>query len=73
MQMCSKIITKLAFYWVCYNFWSLSLKIVNEINAVRMWLIHWSTLVEIQRIPHNDENLTIDALEGIDKYDANRR
>ncbi len=31
-----------------------------------------STLVEIQRIPHSDENLTIDVLEGINKYDANR-
>jgi len=51
----------------------LSLKLVNEINGVRMQSIHWPTLVEIQRIPHSDKNLTIDALEGIDKYDANRR
>jgi hypothetical protein len=51
----------------------LSLKLVNEINGVRMQSIHLSTLVEIQRIPHSDESLTIDALEGIDKYDANRR
>jgi hypothetical protein len=47
------------------------IKLVNEINGPRMRLIHWSTLADIQRIPHSDENLTVDALEGIDKYGAN--
>jgi len=47
------------------------IKLVNELNGPRMLLIHWSTLVKIQRIPHSDENLTVDALEEITKYDAN--
>ena len=46
------------------------IKLVNEINGPQMRLIHWSTLAEIQRIPHSDENLTVDALEGINKYGA---
>ena len=46
------------------------IKLVNDLNGPRMRLIHWSRLVEIQRIPHSDENLTVDALEGINEYDA---
>jgi hypothetical protein len=37
-----------------------------------MLLIHWSTIARIERIPHSDENLTVDALEEIDKYGAEK-
>jgi hypothetical protein len=48
------------------------IKLVNELKGPRMLLIHWSTLVQIQRIPHSDENLTVDAFEEISKYGAGR-
>lgn len=46
------------------------IELVNQLNGPRMLLIHWSTLANIQRIPHSDENLAVDALEAIDKYGA---
>jgi len=48
------------------------IKLVNELNGLRMLLIHWSTLVRIQRIPHSDKNLTVDTFEEISKYGAER-
>jgi hypothetical protein len=47
------------------------IKLVNQLNGPQMRLIHWSTLAEIRRIPRSDENLTVDALEGINKYNVN--
>ncbi|UJR14302.1 hypothetical protein I4U23_001292 [Adineta vaga] len=46
------------------------IKLVNNINGPRMRLIHSSTLLQLQRIPHSDEHFTVDALEGIDTYGA---
>lgn len=46
------------------------IELVNQLNGPRMLLIHWSILDKIQRIPHSDENLAVDALEGIDRYGA---
>ena len=46
------------------------IELVNKLNGPSMRLIHWSTLVDIQRISHSDKNLTVDALEGINKYGA---
>lgn len=48
------------------------IKLVNGLQGPRMRLVHWSTLVKLQRIPHSDENLAVDALEGINKYGAER-
>jgi hypothetical protein len=48
------------------------IQLVNQLNGPRMLLIHWSTLAQIQRIPHSDENLAVDALEEINKYGAHR-
>jgi hypothetical protein len=44
------------------------IKLVNKLNGPRMRLLHWLKIVEMQRIPHSDENQTIDALEGIKQY-----
>ncbi|CAF1582194.1 unnamed protein product, partial [Adineta ricciae] len=44
------------------------IKLTNDLNGPRMRLIHWSTVAAIQRIPHSDENLAVDALESIDTY-----
>ena len=46
------------------------INLVNQLQGPRMLLIHWSTLAQIQRIPHSDENLAVDALEAISKYGA---
>lgn len=46
------------------------IKLVNQLSGPRMLLIHWSTLFQIQRIPHSDENLAVDALKAINEYGA---
>ena len=48
------------------------IKFANELNGPQMKLMHWSTLVDIQRIPHSDEKLAVDALDGIGQYDPSR-
>ena len=46
------------------------IELVNNLNGPRMLLTHFSTLANIQRIPHSDENLAVDALEETNKYGA---
>ena len=48
------------------------IRLTNSMNGLRMRLLHWSTLAARQRILHSDENLTVDALEGIDMFGAER-
>jgi len=44
------------------------IKLVNELNGPPMLLIHWLTLIRIQRIPDSHKNLTVDTFEEISKY-----
>ena len=44
------------------------IKLANQLSGPQMRLIHWSTLAKLQRIPHSDENFTVDALEGINQH-----
>ncbi|CAF1126061.1 unnamed protein product [Didymodactylos carnosus] len=48
------------------------IKQANDLKGPRMRLLHWSQIVQTRRIPHSDDNLTVDAIEGINMYGAAR-
>lgn len=48
------------------------IQLANSMNGPRMRLLHWATLAERRKIPHSEENLTVDALEGIDAIGASQ-
>lgn len=46
------------------------IRIANSLGGPQMKLIHWKRLVELGRIPHSDEDHTVEAITGIDTYSA---
>lgn len=48
------------------------IELANQIKGPRMKLLHSSTLADIERIPHSDENLAVDALEAIEQHGAHQ-